>query len=222
MTTANELRKAIRLAGLPAREQYVFRVLLDRAEDKTAIIPDIFQPRSLDDRYFWGLSRHTVQRALPHLCEHGWVTWVPWTARPMDETSKPRTAGRRGHPKSHYAVHPGEPCTCRPRRRIQRQDDAESGSDIAPGLPPDRAPGLPGIERHTFRECAGQTPDSADRAAVGGEGRARAGAKPGDCAVCGAAMDAKLTARTGYRTHPCCDPHEVPDRSTDLIPDGAA
>lgn len=266
MTTANELRKAIRGARLPARERYVFRALLDRADDKTTVIPDRYQPRGLGDGYFWGVSRRTVQRALPHLAEHGWVTWTSWTGRPRDD-KEPRTEGRRGHPKSHYAVHPGEPCNCPPKARIERQDDAETKPNRAPGWPPNRAPGLQPIERRKFQESAGQPSDSVDRAAVGGMGksedptaaaenqtennrcphdrmtwppdkrrfgtstgiawceccgnpwnsRTRPGrfckpcSTPADsiCPVCEGPLDPVLTS-LGYRTHPGCDPAEIP------------
>ena len=41
------------------------------------------------------------------------------------------------------------------------------------------------------------------------------------CAVCQNPMDPVLPA-LGYRTHPCCDPDEKPDRSTDTSPRRAA
>jgi hypothetical protein len=186
---------------LIARDKYVYRALLDRADNvsadgQTLRIPDNLQPAGQDDRMF-GVSRRNVQRALEHLKLHGWVTWVL------------KSQGSQGRPPCNYTLLVGSDCDC--DRTVRRQDGAQQEASKAPG----KAPGTRELSASVKRQTAGQ----AGFSLKGNEGREGEGC-PGkpellpDCAICHTPMNPVLP-RTGYRTHPSCDPDEKPDQSTD-------
>lgn len=171
----------MRQAHLPARERYILDALLSRADNPTGEIPARFQPRSHADEYFFGAPRRTVQRALRHLRDHGWVDWK----------TVPR--GARGKPASHYELSLGRPCDC---ERIKRHPDAES-REI-------RRHTLTGLSATLTVNPQPEPPAPLKRSREGGkEGKVAL------CTVCGTRLDPVLPA-AGYRTHPCCDPDEKP------------
>lgn len=116
MPTRNEARKALNKAKLPQRDKYVYRALLDVADNKTLEIPDRFQPYRQSDRYLFGTSRRTAQRALADLRRHGWISWT-----------RKQKVRQRGQWPNHYTLSVGRDCDC-PK---ERQD---STSDRAPAL----------------------------------------------------------------------------------------
>src|SRR6185437_15074063 len=73
-TRYQELQAAIKQSGLHMAERELFRALLDLADYQTGYIPEIFQPRSLDDlARKAGMSLATVKRVLTELEGRQWV-----------------------------------------------------------------------------------------------------------------------------------------------------
>jgi predicted transcriptional regulator len=102
----HELRKGIRAAtSLPSRDFRIYSALLDRADWKSAVIPNRFQPRNIDAlAREAGMSARSVNRSLDHLALHGWVARTIGTA-----------PGRHGRAVA-YALSLGEACSCKPAR----------------------------------------------------------------------------------------------------------
>jgi len=204
--TRNTAGAAISAARIAARDKYVYRALLDRADNisadgTTLAIPDRMQPSGQHDTWIFGVSRRNVQRALAHLRAHGWVAWV----------LKPR--GGEGRPPCHYTLLIGSDCDCTPV--VKRQDGAQLGPSKAPGKAPETTEFSASVKRQT----AGQAAFSPK----GKEGPRRGGVAVdsplADCAVCGSPLDPVLS-RNGYRTHPCCRPDEKPDKRLALATGG--
>ena len=210
--TRNTAGAAISAARMSGRDKYVYRTLLERADNisadgRTLTIPDRMQPYGQHDGIF-GVSRANVQRALAHLKLHGWVTWI----------FKPR--GGEGRPPCHYLLMVGSDCTCDPS--VKPQDDAQLEASKASGKASGKASETSEFSLSVKPQTAGQTPFSPK----GKEGRGSKEGKGGsqlltDCSVCGTPMDPVLPA-LGYRTHPCCDPDEKPEPAMDPSPRRAA
>lgn len=239
--TRGELRRAFRQSRIKGKERFVFYALLEHADNKTCEIPDRWQPRSLGDEYWWGISRRTVQRAIPHLWKHGWVSYAPWGDRPRTDPQKqPRTEQRRGHPRNHYRLHEGRPCDCPNRRTTDRSSDADAiatekqtdgkllrvdttTGEVIERQPdavtvPNRAPEVQlnsAPELHTIERPKVRVPAGQTpvslRASVGGESEDSGAGRTRRCSVCGIPMHPILPAN-GYRTHPCCAPAEVSEK----------
>ena len=197
----HELRTAIEQARLPGRDYRIFMALFTRAEWKTAVIPNRFQPRSAAELAQWcGLSQATTLRGLTGLEHHGWIqrTRTPGGGRGHGTTYQP-TAGR-DYPASTRS----EPATGAERTRKWRQRLRQI--DVTPG------PDLRQIDvtdyvtkRHT---SAGQAPVSAKEGRD--EGEVVEDTSLTACRVCLTPMDPVLP-RLGYTTHPCCDPDDQGD-----------
>lgn len=190
--------------GLEARDKYVYRVLLDRADNLSAdgltlTIPDRMQPGGQSDRTLFGVSRRNVQRALTHLKLHGWVSWVL------------KSQGSEGRPPCHYTLLVGSDCDCDPsvKRQVKRQDGAQLGLSKAPGKAPETTEYSASVKRQT----AGQAPFAPKgKEAVAGEGVGGAWPSIIRCEVCSSPMDPAL-ARAGLRSHPCCEDNPSPRRA---------
>jgi hypothetical protein len=181
--TRGELRAAFLKSGIRGRDRFVYLALLDHADNKTCEIPDNFQPFGQDSEQWWGVSRRTVQRAIPHLYHHGWLSYLPWGDRPRPNPARQsRTDKRRGRPRNWYALHEGRPCDCPPKYRtvdgttgevIKRQPGAQVTPDKAPEPLLNKAPEVYAIKRLTSRVSAGQTPNRPEGFREGeGEGMA--------------------------------------------------
>jgi hypothetical protein len=204
--TRNTAGVALSAARLEARDKYVYRALLERADNvsadgRTLTIPDRMQPYGQHDVAMFGVSRANVQRALAHLRLHGWVTWV----------FKPR--GSEGRPPCHYTLLVGSGCDCGPRvaHQVKPEDEAQLEASNASGKASGKASETPEFSLSVEPKTPGQDPffpkGKEGRGSKEGNGDSTALA---DCAVCGTAMDLVLP-RLGYRTHPCCDRDEVRD-----------
>lgn len=101
MTREQELAKAIEQASLPSRDYRIFSALLrQRAEWKTATIPDKFQPRGLAElAKLARMSKANLCRGLDHLESHGWIV--------RDRAEK----RGRGH-RTTYQLTAGMSCDC--------------------------------------------------------------------------------------------------------------
>ena len=113
MTREQELARAIEQASLPSRDYRIFSALLrQRAEWKTAKIPDKFQPRGLADlARLAKMSKANVCRGLEHLASHGWII-------------RERAGKRgRGH-RTTYQLATGMSCDCL-KERPEPLTDAE-------------------------------------------------------------------------------------------------
>ncbi len=74
MNRAEELRRAVKLAGLPLGAVVVYDALLSRADWATGTLPDDQQPRSLKQVAEWaGLPKSYVAEMLNVLEHYGWV-----------------------------------------------------------------------------------------------------------------------------------------------------
>lgn len=188
--------------GLEARDKYIYRVLLDRADNfsadgTTLSIPDRMQPGGQSDLTLFGVSRRNVQRALAHLKLHGWLTSVL------------KSQGSRGRPPCHYTLLVGTDCDCPDKAPVKRQDDAQLG----PNKAPHKAPETHEYSARIKRQTAGQTPFSTKgKEAVAGEGVREPWPDLSRCTVCQGPMDQAL-ARAGLTSHPCCDDDSSPRRT---------
>jgi predicted transcriptional regulator len=100
-----ELKRAIKAARLPSRDRNLFRDLLETANWKSAVLPDRFQPRNMDElARIAGVSTRTALRSVDHLEKHGWIT----------RTRNPKP-GRQGRAIT-YGFEVGESCWCTPDR----------------------------------------------------------------------------------------------------------
>lgn len=74
MNRAEELRRAVKQAGLPSPAVRVYDALLSRADWVTGTLPDNRQPRSLNEVAKWaGLARSLVAEHLNVLESYGWI-----------------------------------------------------------------------------------------------------------------------------------------------------
>ena len=74
MNRAEELRRAVKQAGLPAAAVVVYDALLSRADWATGTLPDTRQPRSLRQVAEWsGLAKSYVAEQLNVLESYGWI-----------------------------------------------------------------------------------------------------------------------------------------------------
>lgn len=142
MSREKELRAAIKKAGLLARDKLVFMLLLDLSDYGTAVIPDRFQPRSIDHiAKMAEISRRTIQRSAAHLESHGWI-------------ARTRDAAGRGY-STKYAFSIGETCSCtkpgRPRKGVKPDTLSE----------PKRVSGLHPKGCQVIHKAAGQHGNSA-------------------------------------------------------------
>jgi DNA-binding MarR family transcriptional regulator len=148
-TREQELRDAIEKADLPARDYRVYRALSARAEWKSVVIRDKFQPRSLAELAAWSrMSRANVARALNHLQRHGWLQ--------RHRHFSDKGIGGRGH-ATRYQLEHGKDCDCLPAvsRAAPKESqpeplsaDKESQAELGKGL-------------RTCHVTAGQAPGSA-------------------------------------------------------------
>jgi hypothetical protein len=105
LTREQEIKAALKAARLPSRDRNLFRDLFEKADWGTALLPNRFQPRNIDElARIAGVSARTAQRSLDHLVLHGWITKGPRTA-----------PGRHGRAIT-YGFQPGEDCRCKPDR----------------------------------------------------------------------------------------------------------
>jgi hypothetical protein len=158
--TRNTAGQAISRARMAARDKYVYRTLLERADNvsadgRTLSIPGRLQPAGQHD-WIFGVSRRNVQRALAHLKLHGWLTSVF------------RRQGGEGHPPCHYTILVGSDCDCDPpvERQVKRQDGAQLEASRAPG----RAPETHELSASVERQIAGQTASSTKGSSKEGKG----------------------------------------------------
>jgi predicted transcriptional regulator len=122
-TREEELKAAIEAAGLPARDYRVYYALLKRAEWKTAVIRDQFQPRSLADlARLAHMSEANVKRSLNHLQRHGWLL--------RHRHFSDRGIGGRGHATS-YQLENGKDCDC-PKGAQAEPVSADKGAHDEP------------------------------------------------------------------------------------------
>jgi hypothetical protein len=200
----HELRTAIEQARLPGRDYRIFMALFARAEWKTAVLRDRYQPRSLDELAAWcGSSHNTVTRGLADLTLHGWITRTPR-----------KSPGRQGAAISYQLQH-GHDCDCRAARkpamtgaertRLWRTGIQRQNGVTKPGIQRQNAVTYDATDRHT---PAGQAPVSAKR--VRDEEELVEDTSLTACRVCLTPMDPVLP-RLGYTTHPCCDPDDQGD-----------
>jgi hypothetical protein len=122
--TRNEARKALNRAHLPARDKFVYRALLDVADNQTLDIPDRFQPYRQSDNYVFGISRRTVQRALADLKLHGWISW-----------ERKQKVRQRGQWPNHYVLSIGWDCDCSKERQSDAVSDPAKSAGLTPNNP---------------------------------------------------------------------------------------
>lgn len=205
--------RTVRDSALSAAEKLVMLSLLSRAENEDCTLPARYTPTERQLAGNASLSLLRVKDVLRHLRRHGWLDVRPGRGRPPLDKRK-KTLSRR----SFYILFPGSaPEPCGPdcpgidRKRTAKKD--------APAHPITQKKDAPA---HPVKDAS-----ASEFSQVNGtnalKGRDEGGMREGapDCAVCGTPMDPVLPA-AGYRTHPCCDPDEKPDRSTNTSPRRAA
>jgi hypothetical protein len=97
----HELREAILASNLPASDKAVYRLLLDKADYRTADLPAKFTPTREAIARQTSLSRSQAGYATRHLARHGWLA-LAGAAGP----GRPRT----------YTLAAGTQCDCTGRR----------------------------------------------------------------------------------------------------------
>jgi hypothetical protein len=186
----HELADAIGASNLPASDKSVFRLLLDRADYGTAILPAKFAPTEIAVGKRTSHSRRQVQYSVAHLRRHGWLK----ASRDTREDSPDRR-------RLSYEFGVGTRCDCTGRVHTPRQKGATESTD--------RRNSCADTGATDRRNAAGQTAVSTERHRQGGvERKLEPKSDLVLCSVCRTPMDRVLPAN-GYRTHPCCDPGEV-------------
>jgi hypothetical protein len=186
----HQLADAIQESNLPASDKSVYRLLLDRADYVTAVLPAKFAPTEIAVGKRTSHSRRQVQYSVAHLRRHGWLK----ASRDTREDSPDRRRLR-------YEFGVGTRCDCTGRVHEPRQKGATESTD--------RRNSCADISATDRRNAAGQTVVSTERHREGGVGRKlECKSDLALCSVCRTLMDPVLPAN-GYRTHPCCDPAEV-------------
>jgi hypothetical protein len=111
----HRLLAAIKASNLAASDKAVYRLLLDKADYRTAELPARFAPRQAVIARETSLSLRQVKYATGHLRRHGWLT------------AKGKTAPGR---TLEYSLAAGLPCDCTGRRHEAErvQPDSRTGA----------------------------------------------------------------------------------------------
>lgn len=164
--TDKQLKDAMERADMPPRDYRIFGALVSRVDWKTGLLPERFQPRSLEKLAAQcRMSKTAAAEGLNHLESHGWVT-------------RDRQEPGRGRPTL-YGVRIGMDCDCKPAAKQDRpRTDAERMRDYrarkASGIRVTRSPEIRVTKRPAERnDAAGQEPFLAERARDEGKGEGR-------------------------------------------------
>jgi hypothetical protein len=182
----HQLADAIGASDLPRRTSPCSGICSTRADYGTAVLPAKFTPRQADIARKTSHSRRQVRYAIRHLERHKWLDMEGRTG-----PGKPLT----------YTLAAGAMCDCTGRVHTSKRRQPKSRTAAT-------------IDNRTATtnggNVAGQTVVRTERPREGG-GERELEPKPdlALCPVCQTPMDPVLPAN-GYRTHPCCDPAEVP------------
>lgn len=142
----HQLADAIDASNLAASDKAVLRRLLDRADYRTAELPEKFTPKQADIARKASITPRQVRRSLRHAERHGWVTVGGTTGR--------------GH-RLAYRLDIGEQCGCSGRVHERREDTEHRKGGHGVPLKADTKGG----------HAAGQTPNRTERHREGeGEG----------------------------------------------------
>lgn len=168
--TDKQLRDAIEKADVPPRDYRIFGALVYRADWSTGVIPQQFQPRSLEAlAKVTRMSRASVATGLAHLESHGWLV-------------RERQQPGRGY-ATRYALRIGLDCGCIPApaiappkpeaERSRRYRARQKASRICV-TEPGEASSIPVTKRQASRDdVAGQAPVSAEKAVMRGIGEGK-------------------------------------------------
>jgi hypothetical protein len=143
----HQLADAIKASNLPPSDRSVFRLLLDKADFGTAVIPAGFSPTRKRIRRETGLSYSQVGYSTHHLERHGWLS--------------AKGATGPGHPLR-YSLALGRDCDC--TGRVHARKRCQPGEAT---LPTDDPRTLP----TNGANAAGQMVVSTERHREGGVGR---------------------------------------------------
>ena len=142
----HQLADAIDASNLAASDKAVLRRLLDRADYRTAELPEKFTPKQADIARKASITPRQVRRSLRHAERHGWVTVGGTTGR--------------GH-RLAYRLDIGEQCGCSGRVHERREDTEHRKGGHGVPLKADTKGG----------HAAGQTPNRTERHREGEGGR---------------------------------------------------
>jgi hypothetical protein len=145
----HQLADAIGASNLPASDKSVFRLLLDRADYGTAVLPAKFAPTEIAVGKRTSHSRRQVQYSVAHLRRHGWLK----ASRDTRQDSPDRRRLR-------YEFGVGTTCDCTGRVHAPRQKDATESTD--------RRNSCADIGATDRRNAAGETPSHTERHREGG------------------------------------------------------
>lgn len=131
MNRAEQLKRAIRNARLPASRVVLYDTITDRADWLTGHLPDQHQPRSVDELARWaGLPRSVTMAALAELEAFGWIRRdKPAILRRGLATTYQPAEGRARPPRPAPA-----PGSVRTRRWRHRKTADQPQRDEKPGL----------------------------------------------------------------------------------------
>ena len=145
----HELADAIGASNLPASDKSVFRLLLDRADYGTAVLPAKFAPTEIAFGKRTSHSRRQVQYSVAHLRRHEWLK----ASRDTREDAPDRRRLR-------YEFGVGTTCDCTGRVHEPRQKGATESTD--------RRNSCADIGATDRRNAASQTPNRTERHREGG------------------------------------------------------
>jgi hypothetical protein len=145
----HELADAIGASNLPASDKSVFRLLLDRADCGTAVLPAKFAPTEIAVGKRTSHSRRQVQYSVAHLRRHGWLKASLDTRQDSPDRRRLR-----------YELGVGTTCDCTGRVHAPRQKGATESTD--------RRNSCADMGATDRRNATGQTPSRTERQREGG------------------------------------------------------
>jgi DNA-binding transcriptional ArsR family regulator len=144
----DQMRREVKRANLPSYAVVVYDALLEKADWATGWLPDMRQPRSLNELALWaGMSKPLVVRALKVLEDTGWVERKSPAIlrRGLSTTYQLRTGHRlpaRGRPMTEAE---------RGRRYRQRRKELTDNQIVTEDKPGRHGKGVPSVTEIVIR-----------------------------------------------------------------------